>query len=79
MKIVKRNYYDGEGHFIIKPYRVKDLAAIYDVSTKTLRTWIVKAAPTVDKNGGQYYSINDVTKIVQAIGLPQKIVINKAA
>lgn len=79
MRIVQRNYFDDEGNLLIKPYRVKDLAAIYDVSNKTIRKWIAASAPTVIKRDGQYFSVNDVTKIVHSIGLPQKICIKKAA
>ncbi len=79
MKIVKRACFDDEGALLIKPYRVKDLAAIYDVSPKTLRKWIAASAPTAAKGKGQYYSVGDVTKIINALGLPQKISIRQAA
>lgn len=78
MKIVKRNFFDEEGHLLIKPYRIKDLAEIYDVSTKTVRKWVANKAG-VEKTKSQYFTVNDVTKIVAAIGLPQKINIKQAA
>lgn len=78
MKIVKRAFFDEEGALLIKPYRVKDLAEIYDVSTKILRKWIAKV-PGVEKKESQYYTVHDVAKIVTAIGLPQKVSIKQAA
>ncbi len=78
MKIVKRAFFDEEGHFLIKPYRIKDLAEIYDVSTKTVRKWVANKAG-VEKTKSQYFTVHDVTKIVTAIGLPQKINIKQAA
>lgn len=78
MKIVKRNCFDEEGHLLIKPYRIKDLAEIYDVSTKTIRKWIANKAG-VEKKESQYFTVHDVAKIVNAIGLPQKINIKQAA
>lgn len=78
MKIVKRAFFDEEGHLLIKPYRIKDLAEIYDVSTKTVRKWVANKAG-VEKTKSQYFTVHDVTKIVAAIGLPQKINIKQAA
>jgi len=61
MKIVKRNYFDEEGCLLIKPYRIKDFAEIYDVSTKTIRKWIAKGRRegrevTLDCNSLQPFS-----------------------
>lgn len=78
MKIVKRAYFDEEGCLLIKPYRIKDLAEIYDVSSKTIRKWIAKV-PGVEKKDSQYFTVHDVAKIVNAIGLPQKIAVKTAA
>ena len=79
MKVVKRNYYDDEGHLLIKPYRLKDLAEIYGVCNRTMKKWITGAAPEVQRNRSQFYSIPNVTIIVGALGLPQKIETKKAA
>ena len=32
MRVVKKNYFDDEGNLFIKPYQLKDLAEIYEVS-----------------------------------------------
>lgn len=79
MRIVKRSCYDEEGNLLIKPYRVMDLAALYDVTTKTMRKWIATAVPDIQKSSGHYYSAKAVAQIIQAIGAPQKLSIKNAA
>ena len=79
MKVVKRNYYDEEGNLLIKPYRLKDLAEIYGVCNRTMKKWIVSATPEVQRNRSQFYSIPGVTKILEALGLPQKLEIKQVA
>jgi hypothetical protein len=79
MKVIKRNYYDDEGNLLIKPYRLKDLAEIYGVCNRTMKKWITNAAPEVQRNRSQFYSIPNVTIIVEALGLPQKFETKKAA
>jgi hypothetical protein len=80
MKIVKRNYYDDEGNLLIKPYRLKDLAEIYGVSNKVLKKWITNTLPDVKRKDSLFFMTGDVEKIVNAIGLPKKIIqLNKAA
>jgi transcription initiation factor TFIIIB Brf1 subunit/transcription initiation factor TFIIB len=79
MRVVKRNYFDSEGNFIIRPYMLKDLAEVYHVSAKTVRRWINKLIPEVGPKHAKYFTVNEVSKIVNAIGLPQKIETKKAA
>ena len=79
MKVVKRNFYDDEGGFIIKPYRLKDLAEIYGVCNKTMKKWITNAAPEATRNRSQFYPISAIASIVDALGLPQRIETKKAA
>jgi uncharacterized protein YjcR len=78
VKVVK-SYFDEQGFLIIRPYRLKDLAAIYDVSTKTMRKWIDGLKVEVKREKCQYYSIGEVSSIAHQLGLPQKINLNKAA
>lgn len=77
MKVVKRNYYDEEGNFIIRPYRLKDLAEVYNVCGRTVRRWINKLIPEIGPKHSKYFTVNEVVKIVNAIGLPQKKVNTK--
>lgn len=79
MRVVKKSYFNGEGHFIIKPYQLKDLAEIYEVHPKTVRRWIDKLAPQIGHKKVKYFTIEEVTIIVKAIGLPQIIELKQAA
>lgn len=79
MKVVKKSYFNAEGNFLIKPYQLKDLAAIYDVHPRTVRRWIDKLAPQIGNKKVKYFTIEEVTIIVNAIGLPQIIELKQAA
>ena len=66
-------YYDEQGHLMIRPYRMKDLAAIYSVSTKTMKRWIDTKAPAHSNKTKMFFTIEQVTGIFTALGVPQKI------
>ncbi len=66
-------YYDEQGHLIIRPYRMKDLAAIYCVSAKTMKRWIDTKAPAYSNKTKMFFTIEQVTGIFTALGVPQKI------
>lgn len=68
-----KSYYDQDGKLIIRPYRMKDLAAIYNVSGATIRRWMIDVVPGVVRKQGKYFSIYEVTTIVEALGIPYKI------
>ncbi len=71
---MKKKYFDDNGHLIIRPYRLKDLAIIYDVSTRTVRRWIdEKLSKGVGHKSRKYFSIEQVMAIVAVLGMPQKI------
>jgi phage anti-repressor protein len=73
MQKTEKKLYDEQGNLIIRPYRLKDLAAIYDVSTRTMRRWIDAKAAEYGKKEKKYFTITQVNGIINAIGLPQKI------
>jgi hypothetical protein len=73
MQQKKKQFYDDQGNFILRPYRLKDLAVIYDVSTRTLRRWINDKAPQYGNKTKKYFSIEQVKGITSALGMPQKI------
>lgn len=71
-----KQYYDTEGNLIVKPYRLKDLVAIFDVNAKTLKRWMEKYPEelgTKERNG-KYYSVNQVRFMIEKFGLPGKII-----
>ena len=73
MQKTAKKFYDEQGNLIIRPYRLMDLAAIYDVSTRTMRRWIDAKAAEYGKKEKKYFTIEQVKGIITAIGLPQKI------
>ncbi len=79
MRVVKKNYFSGEGNLIIKPYQLKDLGEIYGVHPRTIRRWIDKLLPQIGNKKVKYFTIEEVTKIVTAIGFPHTIELKKAA
>ncbi len=73
MTRTQKPYYDEQGHLIIRPYRMKDLAAIYSVSTKTMKRWIDTKASAQSNKTKMFFTIEQVTGIFSTIGVPQKI------
>jgi hypothetical protein len=80
-----KEYFDGLGNLIIKPYRIKDLAAIFDVNQQTLKRWMSKHPRQLGNRDGRYYSVHQVNYMIEVFGLPHKIPVesiiqtNKAA
>ena len=73
MQQTTKKLYDEQGNLVIRPYRLMDLAAIYDVSTRTMRRWIDAKAPEHGKKNKKYFTVDQVRGIVTALGIPQKI------
>lgn len=73
MKVVSKKYFDEEGQLIIRPYRLLDLAAVYQVSTRTMRRWIDAKVPEQGKKSAKYFSVDQVRAIVNALGIPHKL------
>ena len=69
----KKQYYDEGGNLFIKPYRQKDLAAIFDINAQTLKRWMNKYPKELGHKQGNYYSIGQVRFCIEKFGLPQKI------
>lgn len=70
-----KKYFDSVGNLIIKPYRLIDLAAIFDINYKTMKRWMEKYPNELGKKDGKYYSIEQVKFCIEKFGLPQKIAI----
>lgn len=66
-------FYDDRGHLIVRPYRLKDLAAIYGVSTYTMKKWIKAHAKAYSDKTRKYYSVLQVRAILDALGHPHKL------
>ncbi|MBL0267166.1 MAG: hypothetical protein IPP99_00370 [Chitinophagaceae bacterium] len=55
MQKTEKKFFDEQGNMLIRPYRLMDLAAIYDVSSKTMRRWIDAKAPNMEKTRNVFY------------------------
>ena len=67
-------YFDEDGKLILKPYRLKDLAVIFDMNVQTLKKW-VDEYPEMQRKARRHYSIKQVEFLISKIGLPQKLVL----
>ncbi len=56
----------------IKPYNVKDLAAIYNVAPRTIRIWLARHKDAIGEKAGRYYTALQVKIIFEKLGLPGK-------
>lgn len=72
----KKQYYDEAGRLIIKPYRLRDLSQIFDVSESTLKRWFSTHQEALDKQGRQYFTVQQVQYMIAQFGLPQKLEIH---
>jgi transposase len=56
--------------FDLKAYSKKELAEKYEVSVKTFNKWLEPFTEKVGEKRGRYYTVNQVIKIVEVLGLP---------
>ena len=70
----KKQYYTAEGNLIVKPYRLSDLAAIFDVNTKTMRKWLDRYPDNLGKREGKYFSVRQVEFCLDKFGLPGRVI-----
>jgi len=67
-----KQYFDAEGRLIVKPYRIMDLCAIFDVDYKTLRSWIKAHATEIGEKVGNYYTGIQVECMLAKFGRPYR-------
>ena len=58
---------------MIKPYTVKELAEIYGVSTKTLRTWMLPHREAIGERVSRYFTALQIQVIFDRLGLPSAV------
>ena len=71
----RKQYFDTDGKLFVKPYRLSDLAAIFDVNRKTMRKWLDKYPDELSKREGKYFSIRQVEFCLEKFGLPGKVIV----
>lgn len=60
----------------IRPYSHKQLAAMYGVSTRTLRRWLTPFKTYIGVRHGHFYMIPQVEVIFEKLGIPYLTDIN---
>jgi hypothetical protein len=57
----------------IRPYTMKELAVIYQITPRSFATWIKKFEGQVGKKQGRYFSVHQVKVIIEKLGIPGTI------
>ena len=55
---------------IVKAYTISELAALYGISTKTIKTWLKPHAQAIGPRQGRYYTTLQIRIIFEKIGMP---------
>jgi hypothetical protein len=58
----------------VKPYTMKELCIIYQISDKTMRKWLVPFADKIGKRQGHIYNVTQVVVIFSNLGVPGVLV-----
>lgn len=56
----------------LKPYSLKELCGMYNVSKNTFKKWLCDFPEELGKRNGYYYSVIQVTLIFEKLGVPGK-------
>ena len=64
------------GKLKILPYSAVELSTIYDVCDRTFKKWIKPFEKEIGARHGRYYTISQVRKIIEKIGLPAEITLD---
>ena len=54
----------------IRPYTLSELAALYGVSSKTMRNWTLPHQESIGKRVGRLYTTKQVQVIFDKLGIP---------
>ena len=60
----------------MKAYSFKEVAVMYEVSIKTLHTWLTPFKNEIGKKEGRYYTPKQIKVIFDKLGLPEFISLN---
>ncbi len=70
---------DGIKIIDIKPYTLKELAAIYGLHRETMRNWLRPFKDEIGKRNGYYFQIHQVRIIFQKLMLPSYVQVKDEA
>lgn len=54
----------------LRPRNLKELSALYNISAKTFKKWLLPFEKEIGKRMGYYYTIPQVRKIFSFLGFP---------
>ncbi len=60
----------------LKAYSLSEVAVIYEVSGKTLNTWLKPFKNEIGKKVGRYYTPKQMKLIFERLGLPNSLFLN---
>ncbi len=60
--------------FVLRPYTLQELAALYEVSKHTFLQWIRPYMDEIGERMGKTYTMLQVIKIVRRIGFPPRMI-----
>lgn len=58
----------------VKPYSLTELANIYGITNRTMKSWIVRHNEAIGEKVGRLYTAKQVIIIFDRLGLPGKVV-----
>jgi hypothetical protein len=67
---VKATETGTQGKIAVKPYKFKELASIYGISTKTFRRWLEPIKKEVGPLRGHFFTTNQVKVIFEKLCPP---------
>lgn len=57
----------------VKAYTITELARLYGISLKTLRTWLSPHQQAIGPRLGRYYTVLQVRRIFECLGQPDRL------
>jgi transposase len=57
--------------YVIKPYSLKELAVMYNVSKNTFKKWLEPINDQMGRRQGYYYNVHQVEIIFKYLGVPE--------
>ena len=54
----------------VKAYTISELAALYGISTKTIKTWLKPHVQEIGQRRGRYFTTLQIRIIFEKIGMP---------
>lgn len=54
----------------VKVYSIGELAALYEISVRTMNRWLSPHAEKIGKRVGRFYSVKQVAIIFDQLGMP---------